>query len=136
MCMYMQHKYQLNKTCIILHGRIKGKIGIKICCIPESGDILGKFNLWSKYNFYIRITDTYIVELATFNCGIKFSTYRVPKVIQSTCTMAARDLFDLYAQSPRACPNPKGLWPLGFGHTNQTNHEQPWYNYYLIPFAS
>ena len=40
-----------------------------------------------------------IVELATFNCGIEFW---VPEVIQSTCTMAACDLSDLYALSPQA----------------------------------
>ena len=47
--------------------------------------------------------------------------------ICNSCNMAMGDLPDMYAQGPRAA-GPRGegmhtMWPSGFGHTYQANHE-------------
>ena len=44
------------------------------------------------------------------------------EVLHKSCNMGTCDWPKMYARSPRAAPS-------DFGHTFQTNHLCPWYNY-------
>ena len=45
-------------------------------------------------------------------------------------TKGSREIYSLTSLT-KLCPQPSGLWPLGFGHTYQANPLCPCYNYYM-----